>query len=452
MVGMTKTSRLMFGVLLVVVARASETSEAVAAKMASWQALPMSTFISQAHLDVERLPPDETLQLREQIETASPSLRTDILLNYVYERWGEFDGAAALAAAKNDKTVRKADRESLVLRGWARTHPQAAWDKLLAISNRGADRRFSAEDLIFDIAERDVALAVGLFEDLMDGRACLVCCGKQITYQALVQNRLDIVEKAVARIAPGPLRNGLRDAYWETLGEFAAPRAIAAYPAVADADDRAAAQIHLAKGWAMRDMAAALEYVTRKYDKEISERTVLPMIQEWSKGAVPEDVRAIVQSLPTDLSQQSMLGVTRALARVDPRSATAWAARVTNASIRGECLFRAMGEWTVADGVAARAYLDAQPFNQDRGSLIRGYLLARVVNQTLTLADVSLLDADINPAWIVETLNRISLGLADPSANTTRAFDTKAYAAWVKGLKRLDDAQKAKALEPLSGN
>jgi len=450
--GMRKIRRVVLGGLLVVFARASETSDTMATKMASWQALPTSTFVLQAHLDVERLSAADTLELREQIEAAPPSLRNDLLLNYVYERWGELDGAAALVAAANDKTIRKAEREGLALRGWARTQPQTAWDKVLEISNRGADRRFDVEELIFDIAEKDVALAVTLFEDLMDGRACLVCCGKQIAYHALVQNRLDVVEKGIAHLAPGPVRNGLRDAYWETLGEFAAPRAIAAYPAVSDVNDRMAAQVHLAKGWAMRDMKTALQYVTQKYDREMAERAVLPMIQEWSQGAVPEDVRGVVQSLPTDLSQQSMLGVTRALARVDPRSAIGWAARVTNAAIRNECLFQTMGEWTATDGAAARAYLDAQPSNEERGALIRGYLFARLTNQTLNLSDVRLVDANINAAWIVETLNRLSLGLADPSTNTTRTFDTKAYADWVNGLKRLDAAQKAKALEPLRVN
>lgn len=388
---------------------------------------------------------------RDYLTREPHTVFADLLLGEVIRRWGELDGAAALAYASATRSAYRPRYETNALVGWAVREPKTAWTKLMVISNRGADSRYSEQALMFPIAARDVALALELYEDLVASRACLVCSAKQIAYNALIQGKLERVRSAIAGLPTGPSRNALRDGYWLVLGEFLPEQGLVEVETADAGEDRQAARIQLAAGWAARDFHAALKHVLARFDRDTRDRALLPMIRQWAGGAVPEDVRAVIMQLPPTLSEPALLGVLAAIAPVDPRTATEWAATLDNPAVRDESLTKTMWAWASADGEAALAFVRQQQKHETRGPLARSFLLARVSNNTLLLSDLDTLDFDFNPPWIAAVLREVALRLADPEHNQTRTFDVKAFAAWVREFKRLDDAQKKRALEPLSG-
>lgn len=422
----------------------------LAARLAALAALPLPDIAPHAQVWMESLRPAEFNTARQLVLTAPASVANDIITRAALERWGQIDGPSAHAFAASLTHDRKIDFETAALAGWARVQPQQAWDRLMAISNRSADRRYDEEAVMVRIADGNLSLALDLYQDLMADRSCLFCNASLICLSALRQSQLALVEAALAQFPRGPTRNGLRDAYWNTLGQFAREEGLQKLKAVRDPDDLVAARVQLAAGWARRDFAASFEFIRTHFDADAFERAVLPVIQAWARGAVAEDVADVIARLPESLSDRSLLGIVPVLARVNPAATLDWIIARPPSAIRKECLLRGMWAWAKIDGESARTYVRAQADIDVRGYLLRSYLLAAVGNSTLSLADFADLDNRFALQWRVNLLSDLSLRLADPAENQSATFDLAAYRRWVESQAEFTDAQKAKIMEPLA--
>src|SRR5690606_20770261 len=128
-------------------------------------------------------------------------------------------------------------------------------------------------------------------------------------------------------------RNALRDLYWQRLGEYATERALAELPH-ASGDDALPALVGLCTGWARRDFHAAFQYVLQHVERRRLDVVLLPVIQSWARNGLPEDVSLVVEKLPPDLSERSLLGTIPILASVNPAASLEWSLRLSAGSIR----------------------------------------------------------------------------------------------------------------------
>lgn len=419
----------------------------VIAEWRALQSLSTETLPSKAQLLIQSLTAAELALVRAEVFGTPASPDNDAASTTVLARWGELEGPAAYAFAAQDTTFRRPDLETAALRGWAKHDPRAAWDRLMVISNRGADRRYGEEELLGVIAETNLPLALELFEDLTSDRSCLMCNASILVLHARRRGQLPLISDEIGRLPAGPAREALRDAYWNSLGKYSPAEALRLLGG-ASPGDAEAARVQLLVGWSLRDFSAALDYALANLREAALDRALLLMVQSWAHGAVAEDVGAVIRRLPANLSERSLLGLVRALARVDPKAATEWSATFANDAIRTECLSRAMWEWARVDAEAAHAYLRAQKDLGTRGWLLRSYVLTRVSNNTLRLGDLEGF-TELNPDWVSDVLAELSLRLVDPSSNRTGSFDLKAYVNWVRANPQLNETQRARALGPI---
>jgi hypothetical protein len=410
--------------------------------------LPLTELGIKTRIFMKGLSREEIELIRPVILDAPFSASSDTIVGLFLEYWSRHDGPAALSYATKSTSVWRTSLETVALAGWAHSAPRAAWDRLMVISNRGADRRYDESAVLAVIAAQDLTLALELFEDLTSDRTCLMCNAPILAVNAMHQGKLPLLTAAIARMHTGPTRNALRDAYWELIGQRSPQAGLAEAAEITNSDDRRAAELNLAKGWADRDFAPALDHVLAHYSGDTRDEILLAIIQVWTKGAVSEDVAAVTKKLPSNLSERSLLGIVPIVARVDPRAATTWAVSLPSSAVRTKCIGDAIWTWARIDAEPAHEFFRNEKDTETAGILLWSYLLGRVSNNTLQLSDLEDVADRFNLDWRVRLLSEISLRLANPAINHGGAFDLAAYRSWVE-KQPYSEEQRSKILQPI---
>lgn len=306
---------------------------------------------------IDSLSAEEIQELRAFAEQDRSLVVTANVWSGLLLAWGRTDGPAALACAQSRRTVNRPYLESCAIIGWAGYAPQAAWDRILLLSNRGADKRYQTTGVLVVVAEDDMDLALRMYQDLLPEHACLACHAANLVGVALKQGQLETIRAALTAMPPGPARVGMFESYWETLGKFMQRDALPELDALDDPADRATAEIKLCAGWVERDPVGCFDHIFAHPDPRRAEALILPAIDVWAEGAVAEDVARLVKRLPSDLAQRSLQGIAGRLARINPVATLDWLASFPDTEVRTDGLASAMWNWTLGDAEPALAYL-----------------------------------------------------------------------------------------------
>ncbi len=104
---------------------------------------PYTEIGNRAYNLFDKLTLAETIQVRSiLLATKSSPYREAALLGLI-QHWAKLDGPAAYEYARSQENVSKMQAMQDVFYGWASSQPTEAWDELMIVSNRGADRRFN---------------------------------------------------------------------------------------------------------------------------------------------------------------------------------------------------------------------------------------------------------------------------------------------------------------------
>lgn len=398
---------------------------------------------------IASLSADELQELRAFLERDRTLMITESLWPGLLRAWGRIDGPAALACAQGRHTAKRVALESSAIVGWASYAPEAAWERILLLSNRGADRRYQTPLVLAVIAERDLALAIRLYQDLVPEHACLACHAENLVAVAMKLGQILNVRNGLATIPPGPARTAMFESYWETLGTYMQRDALTELATLTDPTERATAEIKLCSGWAERDPTGCFEYIFAHPDPRQAEALILPAIQVWTRGAVAEDVARVVKRLPPDLAARSLQAISGHLARINPVATLDWLASFTDNQVRTDGLAAAMWNWALSDPDAALEYMHGITDKEMRGILVWNYVRAQIRNKALRPEHLAELEYGFDENWVRRLLATIAADLSNPHINDTQFFDIEAFVDFVRRTPALQDADRTRVLESL---
>jgi len=411
---------------------------------------PITEIEKLADTFFKNLSPEETMMARDILLSTKPSPDQETLLLTLIQHWSRLNGSDAYEFAQTQQAVSKSDAVANALLGWAASDAVKAWDQLMLVSNRGADRRFSLTETLDVIASSNLKLALQLYEDLLPDRACLKCCASRLMIAASRNGEFDKILGAVNLMPHGPTRDALRDEYWSYFGRYLPQWGLRDLKSLTDPEDAKAAEVNLCMGWAHHGFSDCMEYILKQAAPEMHDELILASVQIWARHAVNEDVVKLIKSLPADLSERSLLGLATSLSSVDPQATLDWIKTFPPSDMRTTAIGRAMTRWAKIDHDAARAYFHAEKETELRGILLWYYLLAKLANNTLRFADLIEIDSRYYLDWRVRLFSEIAVELADPSINNGGKYDLNLFVELVRARTDFSPEAKAKILLPLN--
>jgi hypothetical protein len=409
---------------------------------------PVTATNEHAQILFDHLTLDETLMARDILLAAKPSTNWEIAIGVLLQHWARLDGPSAYDFAQSQQAISKVNAISNVLYGWAWSDPAKAWDELMLISNRGADRRFSLMDAFDVIGAKNLDLALQLYEDLLPDRSCLKCCASRLLIAASQTGDFDKIFRQLGRMPAGPTRDALRDEYWEYFGHYMPEWALRNLKTMTDPADLKAAETNFCIGWAYTRFDDCMDYILKQAPSRRDE-LILVAVQAWAKHTMQGEVSRFVKTLPADLSERSLLGLATSLASIDPQVTLEWLKKFTSSRMRTEALGRAMTRWAKIDHEAAHQFINAGEEIETRGILLWYYLLAKLSNHTLDFSELDEIDARYSLAWRVSLFEEMAIELADPSINNGGKYDLTAFSAKVEARTDFSPADRMKILLPL---
>lgn len=412
--------------------------------------LPLAEISGKADAYFHSLGLPELLGARDLLAVQAPGPKRDLLVNSMLERWGWLDGAAALAYSQTQKFISQTDAVSCSLLGWASKDPARAWDEIMILSNRGADRRFGVVSVLTAVAEQDLDLALRCYEDLQPDRACLECAALHLMIAAEKNASFLKVRFAAERMPRGPLRDALWAGYWNFLGQYLPEWGLGELNGIGGSDDAKSATAQFCRGWAYLRFDDCMDFILRKVSGGTRDELILATVQVWARNAVHEDVVRVLKTLPTDLGERALLGLAATLASIDAQATLAWLEPFPHSEVRSQALGRAMRRWATLDHETARAYLLACEDTETRGILLWDYLQAKLRNGTFNFEELALIETRYSQDWRVRLLESLTVGLADPANNQGGRYELKKYAEVIKARSDLTDELKAKILKPFN--
>lgn len=382
-------------------------------------------------------------------EAAERSVAGDMVVNVAFQRWGELDGAGALAAADGLDGTERVERINFVMRGWVRVAPQVAWEQLRQLSGQFADRRYELGYPLTAIAEQDLAQALADFTTVVPQRQCLECLAKNISLVAFARGQSEVIRATIAKLPDGEHRSALRDVYWDFVGGIERGQGWARASSWGGDQDRRAAELNELGGWARVDFSGSFAQAAQLQPPSRRDAALGAVLHAWGQGARSSELAGIIARLPDDLGEQAALGLAYQFANLNPAATMTWAESLPTPALRTEMQRRVIRVWTEIDPGAARAYLHAQTDLELRGVLVWAYLSKRVSNYTLTPADLDEVSPGFGADWTVRALTALAVDLVDPANEAETFISREAFKAEVKARTDLTPDQQAAVLAPL---
>ncbi len=386
--------------------------------------------------------------MRSILLAAKSSPYREAALLVLIQHWAELDGPAAYEYARTQEEVSKMEAMQSTFYGWASSRPTEAWDELMIVSNRGADRRFNLMAPFDVIAAADLDLALRLYEDLLPDRSCLKCCASRVLIAAARTGAFDKILTALQQMPRGPSRDALRGEYWKYMGTYLPERGQRNLKLQTDPLEFKAAETNFCIGWAYTGFDNCMEYILAQPPSRQDE-LILVAVQAWAKHALPGEAARFVKSLPADLDERSLLSLAESLASIDPKVTADWVKTFAQSDMRTKAFGSAMTRWGKIDHDAAHQYVEACDDIETRGTLLWYYLLAKLANHTLDFNEMDEVDARYRLDWRVRFFSEAALELADPSINNGGKYDLAAFSAKVEARTDFSPEARAKILFPL---
>ena len=283
----------------------------------------------------------------------SPFLEESIK-NLIYH-WAKSEPIEALEYANSFSSVKRLNYIHKAISGWARNDPESAWKELMGITNYGANRKYRTETILMEIAERNLPLAIELYDDLRSDRACLSCASTLILRVAMDQDRMPFAYEQIQSMSAGPGKDRFHENYWRSYGYFRPAEAFSALTNVSREDVKRTAENNLIVGWSSSAPVQCIEYVFSNYSGSRLNELVPYVVREWARSDFLEDITYFLENLPSDMQNDaSIVGIIRDLSVIDPLGTIKWIESIKNDELRENCYNKAIWSWAKFEPETAR--------------------------------------------------------------------------------------------------
>lgn len=281
-------------------------------------------------------------------------------------KWGAVDGAAAIAAAREEGGRGGPFASAMALSGWGSSNPDAALSWLA--ENTSDDERaneWMTRSLISGIAgtdpQRATELAMEMATQAPDSARGLA----ETIAREQLKGGVDKAEAWMNGLTDDNLRRGAL----ETIGDHLAnqdPETASAWAArYADqpGGDRVVSRV--ADEWAEKDPNAALNWVSTLADGDAKNNGMRDAVSEWSQQD-PTAASEYLTTLPDSPSKDYAInGLVRTTSRDEPDSALAWAMTINNEELRNQTIVDTASWWLRRDEAAATTWLAGSGLSED---------------------------------------------------------------------------------------
>lgn len=284
--------------------------------------------------------------------------------NMLMYAWGQFDGASAVAYARENMGGRRGGYlTAAAMRSWASVNPQAALEwKESAGSTGGPGDFFLNAALISGFAQNDPAAAAAYVTAMDAGPQ------RQRLTGVLVNEYLKQGYGSATGWAQSLSDPSLKtEAYTEIMRRWARDDVDAAARWLTPQLDQpfaSAAAAELAGEMAETNPAGALDLVYSMPEGEARDEALAETLEEWAERD-PEAAALWLDEQPiapaTDLA---VAAYAREVARLDPTAAMDWAQTIYDDNQRQSAIFETAVTWMRQDPTAATAWMQANDYSE----------------------------------------------------------------------------------------
>ena len=298
----------------------------------------------------------------------------DMEMARVFKEWGKKDGEAAFIAAGQLNGRDGAKMMSVAAGAWAESEPLAAWESLMAASNRGAIPGIDLRPTIQSIASKDLQLGLGLLEDLGGGIATMRWSS------ALVDliNRDNKFEEAL------PILKGMESSEAiSTLTERLFERwsskdmdgALASLTSISDEGLAKRSMEGILKGWVRRDAEAAFDFAVSKADDPLVGDAVGTVVGQWLKSATTFESKEIFDRLRgLEIRDQVVSKAYREMAASNPAETLSLIEEMDDDYDRSRLRGSAVAIWSFSDMDGARDYAISNFNDKEMAGVMTGLI------------------------------------------------------------------------------
>lgn len=358
-----------------------------------------------------------------QLDAEPNSIRREMLLRILMERWGELDFTAAWEYAQTTFSNERPRLLEAALIGLARTDPQRAWQIYMDVSERGGNVHFRPQYLLRMIAQDDVMLALSYYGDLAVRSNVLRYTINDILYTVDNPELIPLLATA-ARHLPSPMHAQVAErAIWHHAGYISPLSAIAQLDALdsngVNTSDHLGA---LFSGWGKADGLSALQYIYGKMTE--SEQTAYAPIalKAWAEYGERNLILEHLNTIPRDyLSDRTIMSIADTIVEVDVPAALEWISSIESDALRERAFDDAIWRWAKTDYESMRQYSLSIDDSAVRSSIASKGLLSLAVNGILQPNHLDLIQ-DINSNWLrYIVLKGLITNSLDPIGNIPNA-------------------------------
>ena len=376
----------------------------------------------------------------------SPFLEESIR-NLIY-RWANSEPIEALEYASFFTSVKRLNYIHTAISGWAINDPESAWKELMGVTNYGANRKYRTETILMEIAERDLPLAIELYDDLRSDRACLSCASTLILRVAMDQDRMPFAYEQIEAMSAGPGKDRFHEIYWRTYGYFRPAEALSTLNKVSREDVKRTAETNLIVGWSNSAPVQCIDFVFSNYSNSRLNELVPYVVREWTRTDFLEDITYFLRNLPSDTrNDASIVGIVSDLTVIDPLGTIKWIESIENDEVRENCYNKAIWSWAKFEPEAAREFILSVSEPELQNSLSWYFIIATLLNKNYQNQYLDLVDLQFGKRNKLHLLKRIALIVSDPSKNGTGYVDLDYFRDFVRNRGDMNVEEKGNILQ-----
>ncbi|MBK1876476.1 hypothetical protein [Pelagicoccus mobilis] len=408
-----------------------------------------------SHFDrhLENLSTDKAFSVLERLQSMPASRKKSILMNRLFHKWGQTDGAVAFETAQALEGRDRLRYLGEAAAGWSTTDIVASWDALMIASNEGALQQLPLGPMLHEVAKQDISLAMTLMSEA-GGTNAGYNRFKSILRAAEENGQFGDVFNELVFNDDVPNKERYVRSLFEEWGKSDLNTPFQMLNSLGDDPLSNQAMAGIMRGWATIDGQGAFSYALANSNDPIVARS-LPMIaKELVKSSTAEEMSTLFSEIK-DVDQQNSIAKTIIgdLANADPHSAFEWASQLQDEKTRANSIARVIGTYAKNDYEGARDYyltLD-DPSTQLQAVTGLTYSQFRETKNINLSETFELIDAIDDADSREKAIERVA-GIAKSLKKRDSIEFTDEYITMIEGRDDLSRSKKDKLIKPLLPN
>lgn len=404
--------------------------------------------LPQFEQHLELLTPQNAFSTLAKLEALPNSRRKSVLMNRLFRKWGEVDGAVAFETAQALDGQDRLRFLGEAAAGWSSVDLVSAWDSLMIASNDGALQQLPLGPALREVAKTDIDLAMTLMSDLSGNQGASNSRFRAILNVAADQGQFEQVLQSVMTNGELPSKDRYLKSLFEAWGKTDLAAPLQTLAQFEDKNLSRQAMSGLMKGWASVDSKGAFSYALAHSNDPLLARSLPELAKQVARNSTAEEMFAAFNEVKDPAHQRQIArSISSDLAKADPHAAMRWASQLQDDKVKSQSIAQILSTYAANDYDGARSYYLTLEDPAVQLQTLTGLAYSQVrQSRTLDLDEtVELIDAINDPATRERALERVS-GLASRMNRQDNLHFTDQYITMIENRDDLTRSKKDKLI------